>query len=162
MLETRAMTEPPHPATDPTLYQDRRPVPDPTALTTAALQRDNFALRELLEAKIEMIQMRLDERYAGIISRFAERDLRMSEQAEAYQANVRTALEAATRQIEALAATALGARTALDSRIGDIKDRLTVIEARRDGVSSAFTWIFAGAGVVIAAGGLLVGRLLTK
>jgi small-conductance mechanosensitive channel len=85
------------------------PVPDPTALTTEAVERataqfrrELAGLREVLEARMNcadaerrLLLQIMDERSAQIQQQFAERDARFAERDQARQDAVRTALDAA-------------------------------------------------------------------
>jgi small-conductance mechanosensitive channel len=85
------------------------PVPDPTALTTEAVERataqfrrELAGLREVLESRMNcadaerrLLLQIMDERSAQIQQQFAERDARFAERDQARQDAVRTALDAA-------------------------------------------------------------------
>jgi len=71
---------------------DRRPIPDPTALTTEQLLREVNALKELLT-------MRMDGMENAVRLRFSERDLRFIQAANDSKDALAMAREAATSAI---------------------------------------------------------------
>jgi len=100
--------------------RDWRPVPDPTLLTTAQLLRELGTLRELLETRLDgmdratellsatvnrtptVIQTEIahvreviDEKFVAVEQRFAERDVRFTQQNEANAEALKAALTAA-------------------------------------------------------------------
>ena len=202
------------------------PVPDPSLLTTRALQREIFGLRELLEVKLgsgaataeltrAIIETRLDgmdkaiqllqatadrfpqridekisalrevhdkkfdtlmdthlEKFNSIQTQFRERDVRTEQSSKDSKVAVDAALQAAkeavgeqnkssalaiakseastTKQIDQLAILIQNMTKGFDDKIGDVKDRLTRIEGRGEGMSA--TW-----GLLLGVVSLLVG-----
>jgi hypothetical protein len=99
---------------------DLIPRPDPSLMTSAAvneakneLRRELAALREILEARMDsadadrrLVLQIMDERREEIRRRFAERDIRFDERDQARQEAVRTALDAAKELSDARDAAA--------------------------------------------------------
>jgi hypothetical protein len=162
------------------------PVPDPTVLTTQALQREIEAARERFDDKIvmvrEVIEARLDgnddaiallretvdkapelldhairqtrelidERFRAIDTRFGERDIRnnaaTSSNKEAITAALTAVREAGaksetafTKQIDQIMTLIGSTQKSIDDKVGDLKDRLTIIESRKVGEKEATT-----------------------
>jgi hypothetical protein len=84
---------------EPQRGYDSRPIPDPTVLTTTALEREILHLRELLEDKIT-----------------AERELREQQQKASQEAIAKTE-SLSNQNVEALR-----------REIGDLKDRIGRVE----------------------------------
>ena len=146
---------------------DRRPIPDPTVLTTAALEREIRSLRELLEARLTSLNERVTalvvarsevdhERFASVDLRFKERDIRFDKSAKDHQIAIDLALSSSVRQIEQMTSALTALTKSFDERVNDMKDRLISMEAGKDGVGKALGWIIAAAGLVIASGIALV------
>ena len=146
---------------------DRRPIPDPTVLTTAALEREIRSLRELLEARLTSLNERVTalvvarsevdhERFASVDLRFKERDIRFDQSAKDHQIAIDLALSSSVRQIEQMTSALTALTKSFDERVNDMKDRLISMEAGKDGVGKALGWIIAAAGLVIASGIALV------
>ena len=174
---------------------DRRPIPDPTVLTTQQLQREIQALRDILNTRIDAVQDQLhvrlsamdkamevataivthtpteidkqilhlkelhDAKFAAIDRQFENRDSRAEQANRDNKENVAAALNAAKESVKqhndasALAIAKSEAATnkqidqimtlfhtsngSLEGKIGDIKDRLTLIEGKGAGVTVA-------------------------
>ncbi len=170
------------------------PLPDPTVLTTAALDKAIAGLRDLLTAERigqrEIFMTRLDEmdkaedlihkaidkiaedvdrnvvnlrtlheeKFRSIQTQFAERDVRTEQSAKDSKVAVDAALQAAkeavgeqnkssslaiaksetatTKQIDQLGVLITSTTKTTDDKIDDIKQRLTTIEGRANGVST--------------------------
>jgi hypothetical protein len=111
------------------------PVPDPTTLTEAAVQkakddvrRELAGLRELLEKRMDcqdaerrLLLQIMDERTAETNRRFAERDVRFDERDRSRQEAVRTALDAASEAVR----TALAAAKELSDARDAATDKAT-------------------------------------
>jgi len=159
---------------------DRRPIPDPTVLTTQQLQREVAALKEIiftrLDANDKAVQLlhedvtRVptdtdkqiahlkelhDEKFQSIENQFKERDVRMEQEARNNKISLDAALQAAekavnkqnetfalsinksenatNKQIDQQAALIHTSNNALESKISDLKDRVTIIEGKSSG-----------------------------
>lgn len=169
------------------------PVPDPTALTTAALIReidslrertshDNRLLREIIEARLDgndaavqllrtttdhipaaireafvALQELHEEKFNSIGIQFKERDVRTDQTSRDSKVAVDAALKAqqeafaeqnkssalaisksevaTTKQIDLISVNISNLAKAIDDKVSDIKDRLTAIESRSQGVT---------------------------
>jgi hypothetical protein len=98
---------------------DDRPNPDPTRLTLAAVRREILSLRELIEAKLEGHVETADTRMRGLDASMTKSDADRA------------------RQLEALHTLIQTLTTGLETRISDVKERLTKLEATGLGRESA-------------------------
>lgn len=94
-------------------FEERRPTPDPTTLTTQQLTMAVAAQRDLFETRLDVVNVRFSERLASIDKIFAERSTAVS------KADVATG--DAIKQLEALFQTAIGGLT---TQVNDLKSRL--------------------------------------
>ena len=195
-----------------------RPVPDPTVLTTAQLNRESAALREILESEIkgqkEVFEARFDgmdkaikllqqiadrnpaemdsrvshlerlhsEKFASIQTQFTERDTRTEQTQRDSKVAVDAALQAAKEavgkqqeggdkaiakseaatikqldQIQLLIKTSV---EGLDSKIADVKERLTRLESEDKGKQAAVTTQQTSNASVVGIIGLVIGSLI--
>jgi type VI protein secretion system component VasK len=155
-----------------------RPVPDPTVLTTQQLYREIEAAREMTETLIDGLREILDEKFSSV-----DRQLQLVEQQRVEQkSDTKAAVDAAltaqkeavkeqttaseraiakseastTKQLEQLSETFATSLRAMGDKVDDLKDRLTVTEALKQGGRETLTGLYAVVGVVIAAVGLAV------
>jgi len=133
------------------------PSQDPSAMTWQALLRENFWLRELIESKLEKVEQRQDSNDMAVrlLQAFADRtpttmDVQnkieqLREVTEVKVDNINKAVDAAfaaskevtgkietsfTKQVDGLSAQTGTNLKAIDDKIGDMKDRITVIESK--------------------------------
>jgi hypothetical protein len=163
---------------------------DPSTLTMSALLRENFWLRELLEAQINAIEQRLDsgDKAIKLLQAFADRTpttMDVQHQVVALRevtmekfAGVKTAVDAAfdaareavgqqdksnaaandkseknfIKLIDAMNEQIRVIVKTTDDKLGDVKQRITVIESRSAGGSSLWALIVGGLGLLMAAG----------
>lgn len=131
---------------------DRRPIPDPTVLTTEALHREISSLHDLLLREIEHLGEvmnvkfeTVDKGFAGMADRTAEQklDTKAALDAALRSASDAVALQtvasdraiakseaATTKQIDALAVALQKAVDALEGRITDAKENTNKLEIR--------------------------------
>ena len=130
---------------------------DPTALTTQQLLRENFWLRELLQEQIAGLIVRMEASSGAVklLQAFADRTpttmdvqhmvVGLREVTMEKFEGMRIAVDAAfaaskevigkseasfTKQIDSMASQTSTNLKAVDEKIGDMKDRLTIIESR--------------------------------
>ena len=101
------------------LSGESRPNPDPTRLTISAMRRDISSLRELLEAKLQGHIETADTRIHALDVAIGKADTDRARQ-----------LEAQSVLIQTLTA-------GLETRLGDVKERLTKLESTGLGKESA-------------------------
>jgi hypothetical protein len=111
------------------MTEDIRPIPDPTALTSSAmdaikedLRREMASLRELIDQKFETVELR-----------FNERDLRFDHTAKVAEERARS----------------------FEDRISDVRDRLRVVETKGNSAIVLVGWLITGAAVLISLVGLV-------
>src|SRR5665213_462443 len=129
--------------------EDIRPIPDPSTLTTAQLHRELSALRELIEARLDGTDKRIE-------IQFTERDKRAEQTAKDTKVAVDAAFSAAkeavgeqnkssalaiskseaatTKQIDSISSLISASSKATDEKIEDVKARLQMIEGQKQGV----------------------------
>lgn len=179
------------------------PVPDPTALTTAALIReidslrertthDNLMLREIVETRlnandaalhllrqtvekqpsliseaVSSLQELHEEKFQSIGIQFKERDVRTDQTSRDSKVAVDAALKAqqeafaeqnkssalaiskseaaTTKQMDLIVQNIANLAKSIDDKIADIKDRLTSMESRSQGIQTQKAETFQGA-----------------
>jgi hypothetical protein len=151
---------------------DRRPVPDPTILTTEQLHREIAALREFVLGEIRHVGAINDERFRAVEAQFEQHIERTKEQKTDTQQAVQSALTSAkelvaqrndaselaiaksersiSKQIDALASVLDTSNQAQVDRIEDLKARVTRIEGRSEGTQMSMGVIFAAVGGLAA------------
>jgi hypothetical protein len=154
------------------VYIERRPVPDPTQLTTTAIARDVAALKELVVEKIEasrkIIQAQVEghwsldlERFRAVDLRFNERDIRFSQAAADNSEALKSALASTnsatvrlentfSKQIDTIGERLDKQVAGMVERITDLKDRIVAIEGQHKGSGETIGWVIGAAGVFIA------------
>lgn len=182
----------------PRLYQD------PTALTTAQLQRELTSLEKLFDERLHSLMERVDamekaqtlfhddlvrvptavdkavgqlkelhekwflEKFATVQALFVERDLRIEQTKidgklagdaalEAAKEAVGKSESATIKQMEQHASLLQNTRDALNDKIDDIKERLTMLEGRGSGFQASWAIVIA----VITVAGIIGMFVLT-
>lgn len=141
--------------TAPSNQGDLRPIPDPTALTTAANDRMETMIRNLIQTEVNHLDTLFNERIAGLSKQFSTQftmlDARTAEQKQDTTNALNAALAAQKEAVAAQTAsseksitksetatierikaveTLLSASTrASDDKIDDLKSRIVAIEA---------------------------------
>jgi ElaB/YqjD/DUF883 family membrane-anchored ribosome-binding protein len=112
------------------------------------LDRAVGGLRELLESQIEVLSSITTERFKGVAAQFDERDTRTDQRAGDTKLAVDAAFAAAkeatgkieagfTKSIDNLQELMNTNAKASDDKISDLKDRITAIESRTQGIVAA-------------------------
>jgi hypothetical protein len=134
------------------------PNPDPSLLTTEQLFREINALKELVEVHLATIDHKLaharelnDEKFVAVSDKFIDNKIAVDKAFEASEKAMAKTETTFTRQIEAS-----------DARIGDVKERLTILESRSQGKTEGIGAIGAlvmgavGATATLIAGATLI------
>jgi predicted DNA binding CopG/RHH family protein len=144
------------------------------------IDRREDALKELFDTKIDFLKQKIDdvktfahtrestgievlfaERFKSIELRFSERDLRFSQTELSHQSAIQSALAAVslandkneksfTKQVDAITANIVSNTVNIDTRIEDLKQRITMFEGRNSGVSNSLGWIVAAITTIAA------------
>ncbi len=118
------------------------------------------------------------EKFTGVEKQFAERDVRTRQDAQAGKDNIAAALQAAkeqvgmqnqnseraiakseaatNKQLDQLSMQILSETRALDGKISDLKERLTLIEGRGSGRHESWLVIVAAISILFGAGGFVL------
>ncbi len=150
---------------------DSRPVPDPTLLTTQALEREVAAMKGLFAEQLNGLRQLIEEKFDGVDKQFASRDVQVS---TAFQAAKEAVGEQNKSRAEAIAKSEnatndqmrqIGNQIAAttkttDDKIDDLKDRLGTVEGlirsndRTEHRSDQSNQLW------VAAAGIIVGALI--
>ncbi len=136
---------------------DRRPVPDPTILTTQALYREVAALQELIEQSIigqgkvidqqfykveqqfelverQRVEQKKDTKDAVDAALTAQKEA-VREQTSASERSIAKSEAATNKQLEQLAATFQTSNASLLARIDELKERIVDVDRKAEGVA---------------------------
>jgi hypothetical protein len=133
---------------------DRRPVPDPTVLTTQALYREVSALQELIEQRIEGQREIINQQFYKVEQQFElverqrveqKKDTKdavdaaltaqkeaVREQTSASERSIAKSETATTKQIDQLAATFANTQASLLARIDELKERIVEVDRKAE------------------------------
>jgi hypothetical protein len=136
-------------------------------LTTQALIREIASLRELLETRLSGIETLYADKFHHIEQRFSERDVVAADRALAVKDAVDTAFEGAkeaaaksetsfSKMIDSQGELLRSTTNALDGKIGDLKDRVGLIEGRGSGFATSWAVGVALVGMMVGIGGVVV------
>lgn len=151
---------------------DRRPIPDPTQLTTEALHREIAALRDVVMNEIRHVGVVSDEKFLAVDARLTELAIRVGEQkadakeavhaalaaakdavairTEASDASIAKSEAATTKQIDALGVLVERLSQAKDEKIDDLKARLDRLEGKTQGTQMSMGLVFGAVGGLAA------------
>lgn len=140
--------------------EDTRPVPDPTSLTTAALLREIGHVKELTQALLERAEDLRNEKFDSVQSRLESAEEQRREQKQdtgkAIDAALMAQREAAnksegaiSKQLEQMQTNFNISIGNLNRELGDIKDRVTRMEAVKLGVTESRAGLYAAVGIAI-------------
>lgn len=161
----------------PAQAQDLRPIPDPTALTTALVDRALKSERELVNAKLDGLKDLHEQKFAAVQLQFSERDTRSEQTARDSKLTVDTAFDAAKEAVaeqnkssaEAIKKSEAATEKQIDrildlintnernatEKITDLKERLAIDAGRGQGQGAVWGFIVGGVGVVAAVIGII-------
>lgn len=144
----------------------RTPVPDPTKLTTEALQREIAGLKELFFSALAGMKEATGARIARIDDDIARSEVLRNEKFTAVSQRIELLREHRLEQKgdsdRALARSEESMRASIDSsrrELSDLKDRVTSLESVRMGIKENTSNVYAMAGLLITFGLLAVGGL---
>jgi hypothetical protein len=136
---------------------DRRPVPDPTVLTTQALYREVSALQELIEQSIRGTREVIDQQFYKVEQQFElverqrveqKKDTKdavdaaltaqkeaVREQTSASERSIAKSEAATNKQLEQLATTFSNTQASLLARIDELKERIVDVDRKAESVA---------------------------
>jgi len=156
---------------------DRRPIPDPTVLTTQALYREADRLQELIEQRIEGATAVIDQQFYKVEQQFElverqrveqKKDTKdavdaaltaqkeaVREQTSASERSIAKSEAATTKQIDQLAVTFASTQESLLARIDELKERIIEVDRKaekpvqqRIGAQEDRTGLYAAVGLL--------------
>lgn len=139
------------------------PRPDPTQLTTEAVEKARVEIEKLFDAKLDTIHTLMDEKFKGVSNEFYQRDLAVQAAFKASQESVLQQNHSNNTAAEKLAISFTKQIDALDEkidevkeRINDLKDRISSNTGHITGVKDMGGWIFGLVMFIVAAATLVV------
>ena len=127
------------------------PIPDPTKLTTDAVDRAKAELDIRLNAQREL----LEEKFKGVSTEFAMRDIALAAAFKAAEAAVKQQNESNTVAADKAASSFTKQIDGLDEKINDLKERMSALSTRE--------WSAVGGYIVGAVGVIaIIATLLFK
>lgn len=129
--------------------------------STEAVNGDLIALDRFTTTALATAEKLSCEKFKGVQDRFKELDLRYDQLDQSNKEAISAALRAAekavektelnfTKQIDSLSLINTSNRTALESNINDLKERVTIIEANRQGGQEGFKTVLSIIGAIVA------------
>lgn len=160
--------------TDDPAHMERRPIPDPTVLTTQQLLGAIASLKELVmqrldgmdkasakseklfRAEITALRDVQNQKFKSIQVQFRERQINIAAEIAAGKEAVNKAEEATTKQSDEQARRIDATRDGLTDKIEDIKSRLNLREGKGSGMEASWGILVAVVGMVIGVAGVIV------
>jgi hypothetical protein len=136
------------------------PIPDPTKLTTDAVNALSVQLKELFDVKLKAIESLTAEKFTGR-DKALEAAL-LAQQARVEEQNRSNALAASKaetgfdKRIQEVSERMVQQTKSNDDRFSDMKDRITALESIKKGSNEMLGWIFGAIGVAAAIATLLI------
>ncbi len=115
---------------------DRMPTP-------ALVQADVDALKELTDTKINALKELVDAKFEGNKTALDAALKTQKEASDKIEANF-------SKQFEGITSISQATTKASDDKISDIKDRITAIESRKQGMSDGWGYLVGGIGLLIS------------
>ena len=112
-----------------------RPVPDPTRLTIDALRREIAMLANTIDTKIDAAESLNQERITRIDTLMERAEEMRREQKADTRSAVEAALASQKEQTSALRTNLETTISSLHTAISDLKDRMTIVEAVKQGAT---------------------------
>jgi Flp pilus assembly protein TadB len=130
------------------------PVPDPTKLTTDAVNALSEQLKELFGVKLDALESLMLEKFTGrdkaLEAALAAQQARVEEQNKSNALAATKAESGFDKRIQEVSERMVQQTKSNDDRFSDLKDRLTAVESIKKGSSEMLAWIFGAAGVALA------------
>lgn len=126
------------------------PIPDPTRLTTAALQREIGHLRELAEEADRQLEARMRLHVEAIYRQMMEADLRYQQRFETQKEAVGNAERAVTKRADEVSRRVDELRDGTVQQISMIQTQVAAMTGRGAGGAAAWGYITGALGVIVA------------
>ena len=124
------------------------PVPDPTKLTTDAVDHAKVEVYKVLDLRLIGLRELLEEKFAGVRTEFSMRDIALAAAFKAAEAAVKQQNESNTLAIDKAGTAFTKQIDSLDEKIDDLKARISDLAGRN--------WASVGAYLVGAIGMIAV------
>lgn len=118
------------------------PIPDPTQLTTDAVDRAKTELTLRVDALKELI----DQKFIGVATEFTMRDIALAAAFKAAEAAVKQQNESNTLAIDKAGTAFTKQIDGLDEKINDLKERMAEVTSRNFGAIGAY--ILGAVGII--------------
>jgi hypothetical protein len=106
------------------LYGSAIPVPDPSKLTTDAVALLKSEVSNVMDLRFEGLRGLLDEKFKGVSTEFAMRDIALAAAFKAAEAAVKQQNESNTLAIDKAGTAFTKQIDGLDEKINDLKERM--------------------------------------
>lgn len=140
--------------TSPVLQPSTIPVPDPTALTTDAVDKLEDQLTLRFNTKIAAAKELVEEKFKGVSTEFAMRDIALAAAFKAAEAAVKQQNESNTLAADKAAASFTKQIDGLDEKINDLKERMAQLTNRN--WSAVGGYIVGAVGIIAIVATLLL------
>ena len=124
------------------------PIPDPTKLTTDAVDNAKVEIYRVLDLKLTGFRDLIEEKFAGVRTEFSMRDIALAAAFKAAEAAVKQQNESNTLAIDKAGTAFTKQIDSLDEKIDDLKTRISELAGRN--------WASVGAYLVGAIGMIAV------
>lgn len=110
------------------------PIPDPTKLTTDAVDR----AKSELDLRINSLRELIDQKFTGVATEFTMRDIALAAAFKAAEAQVKQQNESNTLAADKAASSFTKQIDTLDEKINDLKERMAEVTSRNFGAIGAY------------------------
>lgn len=110
------------------------PIPDPTKLTTDAVDR----AKSELDLRVSALRELIDQKFTGVATEFTMRDIALAAAFKAAEAQVKQQNESNTLAADKAASSFTKQIDTLDEKINDLKERMSEVTSRNYGAIGAY------------------------
>jgi hypothetical protein len=122
----------------PSLNLSSVPIPDPTKLTTDAVDNAKIEIYRVLDLKLTGLKDLIEEKFAGVRTEFSMRDIALAAAFKAAEAAVKQQNESNTLAIDKAGTAFTKQIDSLDEKIDDLKARISDLAGRNWSVVGAY------------------------
>lgn len=115
---------------EPEMFPSTVPVPDPTRLTTDAISAFRKELMVIMDLRFEGLENILNEKFKGVSTEFAMRDIALAAAFKAAEAAVKQQNESNTLAIDKAGTAFTKQIDGLDEKINDLKERMAQLSTK--------------------------------